>query len=68
MASNQASLALAHQLAHSFGLMLALYWAAVWHHLCREAPQTWARVEAVMTIATEQEFPQHLARAMPLHV
>ena len=40
MASIQAALALAQQLAHPLSLAFALYWAAVVHHLRREAPQT----------------------------
>jgi predicted ATPase/class 3 adenylate cyclase len=63
VASSQAALALAQQLAHPISLANALYWAAVVHHLRREAPQTQARAEAAMTIATEQGFPQE---AMPL--
>jgi predicted ATPase/class 3 adenylate cyclase len=66
VASMQASLTLAQQLAHPLSLAHALYWAAVLHHLRREAPLTQARAEAVMTIATEQELPGPLARAMPL--
>ena len=45
---------------------MALYWAAVLHHLRREAPLTQARAEAAMTIATDQGFPQQVAQAMPL--
>ena len=66
VASIQAALALAQQLAHPLSLTLALYWAAVLHHLRREAPLTQAHAEAAMTIATDQEFPEQLARAMPL--
>ena len=66
VASMQAALTLARQLAHPLSLAHALYWAAVLHHLRREAPLTQARAEAVMTIATEQELPGPLARAMPL--
>jgi len=66
MASIQAALTLAQQLAHPLSLTFALYWAAVLHHLCREAPLTQARAEAAMTIATEQEFPLHVAMATPL--
>ena len=66
VASSQAALALAQQLAHPLSLTLALYWAAMLHHLRREAPLTQARAEAAMTIATEQGFPQELARATPL--
>ena len=66
VASSQAALALAQQLAHPLSLTIALYWAAVLHHLRREAPLTQARAEAAMTIATDQGFPQQLAQAMPL--
>jgi predicted ATPase len=63
MASMQAALALAQQLAHPLSLTLALYWAAVLHHLRREALLTQARAEAAMTIATDQGFPDQLAQA-----
>jgi predicted ATPase len=64
VASSQAALALARQLAHPFSLTQALYWAAVLHHLRREAPLTQARAEAAMTLATDQGFP--LSQATPL--
>ncbi|HEY5867593.1 MAG TPA: hypothetical protein VI542_18895, partial [Candidatus Tectomicrobia bacterium] len=66
VASSQAALALAQQLAHPVSLTMALYWAAVVHHLRREVPLTQARAEAAMIIATDQGFPQYLAQAMPL--
>jgi predicted ATPase/class 3 adenylate cyclase len=66
VASIQAALALAQQLAHPFSLTLALHSAAVVHQLCREAPLTQARAEAALTIATDQEFPQQCAQAMHL--
>jgi predicted ATPase len=66
VASSQAALALAQQLAHPVSLTMALYWAAVVHHLRREAPLTQARAEAAITMATDQGFPQYLAQAMPL--
>jgi predicted ATPase len=47
-------------------LAIALYWAAMLHHLRREAPLTQARAEALMTIATDQGFSGSLAQAMPL--
>jgi hypothetical protein len=53
VASSQAALALAQQLSHPLSLTIALYWAAILHHLRREAPQTHARTEATMTIATD---------------
>jgi predicted ATPase len=66
VASSQAALALAQQLAHPLSLRLALYWAAVLHHLRREVPLIQAHAEAAMTIATDQEFPREFAQAMPL--
>jgi predicted ATPase/class 3 adenylate cyclase len=66
VASIQAALALAQQLAHPLSLTHALRWAAVLHHLRREAPLTQVRAEAAMTMATEQEFPQLLAQTTPL--
>src|SRR5437773_3531418 len=66
VASIQAALALAQQLAHPLSLTLALRNAAVLHNLRREAPLTQTRAEAAMTIATEQGFPQQLATATPL--
>jgi predicted ATPase len=66
VASIQAALVLAQQLAHPLSLVLALYWAAMLHHLRREVLLTQARAEAAMTIATDQGFPQQLAQAMPL--
>ena len=66
VASSQAALALAQQLAHPLSLALALYWAAVLHHLRREAPLTQAHAEAAMTLATDQGFPQQFAQATPL--
>jgi predicted ATPase len=64
--SIQAALALAQQLAHPLSLTMALRWAAVLHHLRREALQTRAHAEASMTIATDRGFPQQVAVAMPL--
>jgi predicted ATPase/class 3 adenylate cyclase len=66
VASSQAALALAQQLAHPLSLAIALYWAAVLHHLRREASPTQARAEASMTLATDQEILQQLAQAAPL--
>jgi predicted ATPase len=66
LASSQAALALAQQLAHPFSLAIALYWAAVLHHLRREASLARARAEAAMTVATDQEFPVQVAMATPL--
>ena len=65
-ASSQAALVLAQQLAHPLTLAIALYLAAILHHLCREALVTQARAEACMTIATAQGLPVQLANATPL--
>jgi predicted ATPase len=34
--------------------------------MCREVPRTQAHAEVLITLATDQEFPQYLAQAMPL--
>ena len=66
MASSQAALALAQQLAHPMSLAIALYWAAMLHHMRREVPLTQARAEALMTIRTDQGFSENVVPAMPL--
>jgi predicted ATPase len=66
LASIQAALALAQQLAHPLSLTMALRWAAVVHYLRREALLTQARAEAAMTIAADQGFPEQVAMVMPL--
>ena len=58
VASSQAALDLAEQLAHPFSLALALTFAAMLHHSRREAPLIHARAEAAMTLATAQGFLQ----------
>ena len=65
VASIQAALALAQQLAHPLSLTQALYWAAMLHHLRREAPLTQAHAEAAITIATDQGFPHYSRRPRP---
>jgi predicted ATPase/class 3 adenylate cyclase len=66
VASSRAALTLAQQLAHPLTQAIALYLAAILHHLRREAPLIQAHAEAAMSIATEQGFPQQLANATPL--
>jgi class 3 adenylate cyclase/predicted ATPase len=67
VASSQAAVALAQQLAHPYSLTQALYWAAVLHHLRREAPLTQERAEAAMTLGTDQGFAgPSVAQARPL--
>jgi TOMM system kinase/cyclase fusion protein len=66
VASSQAGLDLAQQLAHPFSLSLALSFSAMLHHYRREAPLIQTRAEAAMMLATEQDFPQHLEKGILL--
>jgi hypothetical protein len=66
LASSQAALDLAQQLAHPLSLRIAVYWAAMLHHMRGEAPLTQTRAEAAMTIVIDQEFSREFAQAMPL--
>lgn len=54
---SQAALALAHELAHPYGLAAAQYWAAYLHYRRREAPAVQAQAEALLALATKQGFP-----------
>jgi predicted ATPase len=56
------ALAWAQELAHPFTLGLALQYAARLHQLRREVALTHARVEALITLATEQGFAMWIAR------
>src|SRR5262249_24647432 len=66
VARMQAAWALAQHPAHPMSLTVALSSAAMLYHLRREAPLAQAQAEAAMTIATDQGFPEHFARATPL--
>ena len=67
VASSQAAVALAQQLAHPYSLTQALYWAAVLHHLRQEAPLTQVHAEAAMTIGTDRGLAgPSVAQARPL--
>jgi predicted ATPase len=66
VASSQAALALAQQLAHPFSLAIALYFAAVLHHLRRDASLIQVHAEAAITLATDLEFLHQFAQAAPL--
>jgi predicted ATPase len=68
VASSQAALALAEQIAHPFSLALALFYAAMLYHYRREAPLIQARAEAIMTLATEQGFPGWMVRGRAIQV
>jgi class 3 adenylate cyclase/predicted ATPase len=63
LTSSQAALALAQQLAHPLSLAIALYWAAMLHHMRREASLIQACAEALTTIATDQGFAIPLVQA-----
>jgi predicted ATPase len=63
VASSRSALALAQQLAHPLSLAIALYWAAMLHHMRREASLTQAHAEALATVATEQGFSGQSAQA-----
>jgi predicted ATPase len=61
LARMDAALTLARQLGHPHSQASALIWAAVLHHLRREAPLTHARSAAVIPLCREQGFPYYLA-------
>jgi predicted ATPase len=54
---SQEALALAQALPHPHSLAHAQHFAAFLHHHRREAPASLARAEALLTLATAQEFP-----------
>jgi predicted ATPase/class 3 adenylate cyclase len=66
VASSQAALALAQQIAHPLSLALALLWAAMLYHFRQEAPLTQACAEALITIAAEHGFSQQVTEVTPL--
>jgi class 3 adenylate cyclase/tetratricopeptide (TPR) repeat protein len=57
MQRSQESLAQAQALAHTPSLLFARYFAAFLHYRCRDAPVVQAHAEALLTLATAQEFP-----------
>jgi predicted ATPase len=60
------ALTLAHELSHSQSLAFALFDTAMLHQFRREGPAVLERVEAVVTLSTEQGFPFWLAIATVL--
>jgi predicted ATPase len=54
---SQEALALAQELAHPYSLAYAQHWATFLHHHRREAPAVQAQADALLTLATAQEFP-----------
>jgi tetratricopeptide (TPR) repeat protein len=54
---SQEALALAQELAHPLSLAEAHYWAAFLYHRRREVPAVQAQADALLTLATAQEFP-----------
>ena len=59
---SQASLTLAHGLAHPFSLAYALMLATIVHQYRREWDQTQEQAEAAIALATEQGFPFWVAQ------
>src|SRR5262249_41655324 len=57
----QEALTLEHEQSHPFSLCAALSWAAMLHLLRREGQAAQERAEAVIALASEQEFPVWLA-------
>jgi predicted ATPase len=57
---SQEALTLAHALAHPSSLALAQHFAAFLHHRRREAPALQAHAEALLTLATVQDFPLYV--------
>jgi predicted ATPase len=62
LARSQEAVTLAWQIAHPFSLSFALGWAAVVHQLRREVRAVHERVEAAISLATEQGFPHWMAQ------
>jgi tetratricopeptide (TPR) repeat protein len=56
----------AHELAHSYSLAYALYFATVLHCLRLEAPAAQAQAEALMELARQREFPARGVRGTVL--
>jgi predicted ATPase len=57
---SQEALALAQELTHPHSLAYAHHFAAFLHHRRREAPACLALAEALLTLATAQEFPHYV--------
>src|SRR5262245_42686209 len=66
-ARSQASVTLAHQVAHPLSLSFALGEAAVFHQFRREGPATQAHAAAVIQLTTDQGFPHWRAYGTLLH-
>ena len=64
LAAIQAALARAHELAHPFSICFALSSAARLHQFRRETELVRSRAEALITLATEHDFPEWLPQAM----
>jgi predicted ATPase len=57
----QEALALAQTLAHAYSLGVAQHFTAWLHHRRREVPAVQAQADALLTLATTQGFPLHVA-------
>jgi predicted ATPase len=58
---SQEALALAHALAHPYSLATAAFYAIRLHHYRRDVPAIQVQAEALLTLATAQQFPQWVA-------
>jgi class 3 adenylate cyclase/predicted ATPase len=61
---SQEALALAHALAHPYSLATAAFYAIRLHHYRREVPAIQVQAEALLTLATAQQFPQWVAHGL----
>jgi class 3 adenylate cyclase/predicted ATPase len=61
LARSHEAVTLAQQVAHPFSLGYALMLSAIFHSLRREVCLTQERAEALIRLATDQEFPQWMA-------
>jgi class 3 adenylate cyclase/DNA-binding winged helix-turn-helix (wHTH) protein/predicted ATPase len=64
LAQSYETLHLAHGLSHPYTLAFALFFAAVLHMCCREAPCAHERLDPAMTLSREQGFVRWLAGCM----
>jgi class 3 adenylate cyclase/predicted ATPase len=61
---SQEALALAKEIAHPYSLAVAQHWAANLYHRRREAPALQAHADALLLLATAQEFPLFVGYGM----
>ncbi len=61
MKSSKEALAFAQDLSHPYSSAVGLYWAAMFHSLCREMQVTQEWAEALITLCTEHGLTLFLA-------